>query len=171
MHRFLLSMKLFFIVLFVLIYFLVFPLKIKININNNQVKIYLYSLCIVDQEMFQALKEIQEVTIENIQNKLFTKEDLIYLNIIKKFKILKLDFVLEGFSQEFEFLPILYGVFYFLFSSFDGYFFAQNIPFSYKINYKGNQSFFMEGIFITNLGKILLEYFRLRRIKYGRTSN
>lgn len=121
--------------------------------------------------MFQALKEIQEVTIENIEKKLLTKEDLIYINIAKKIKIIKLDLLIEGFNHEFEFLPILYGFFYFIFSSFDGYFYQKNIPFTYKINYEGNQHFSLDGIFVSNLGKILLEYFRLRRIKYGRASN
>ena len=43
--------------------------------------------------------------------------------------------------------------------------------FDYQIEYSQNSEFELDGIFKTNLGKILLEYFRLRRIKYGRTSN
>ena len=68
-----------FILLFILVYFLVFPLKIRIYLTNETLQIYLYKFCVLDQELFQAMKEIQEVTIENIQNNLISKEDLIYI--------------------------------------------------------------------------------------------
>ena len=117
------------------------------------------------------MQEIQEVTVENIQNNLMSKEDLIYLKMLKKFKVLRLNIILDGFSSDFEILSILYGFFYSILSSFDAYFANQKIPFSYQIKYTKNSFFELDGIFKSNLGKILLEYFRLRRIKYGRASN
>jgi len=161
----------FFFILFLGVYLLVFPLKIKVYLSNEKIKISLYSLCFLNQEIFQAVKELQEVTIENIQNKLMTKEDLIYLKILRKFKILKLDIDFSGFNTDYEALSILYGFLYGVFSSFDLYFANNDVPFNYKINYSQNSEFKIEGIFKTNLGKILLEYLRLRRIKYGRASN
>ena len=161
----------FFTLLFILVYFLVFPLKIRINLTNEKLKIYLYNFCVLDQELFQAMKEIQEVTIENIQNNLISKEDLIYLKMTKKFSVKSLKIKLKGFNQDFEILSIFYGVFYLILSSFDGYFYNKKIPFDYEIEYGQISEFEVDGIFKTNLGKILLEYFRLRRIKYGRTSN
>lgn len=161
----------FFISIFILIYILVFPLKIRIVFTNKELKIYLYSICFLRQDVFQALKEIQEVTIENIENNLISKDDLIYLNLFKKFKILKLDFVLSGFDENFEILSIISGFFYSLISYFDLYFYTRNIPFSYKINYTKIKEFNIEGIFTSSLGKIFLEYLKLRRIKYGRASN
>ena len=161
----------FFVWLFILVYFLVFPLKIRIYLTNEKLQIYLYKFCVLDQELFQAMKEIQEVTIENIQNNLISKEDLIYINLTKKFDIKSLKIKLKGFNQNFEILSIFYGFFYFLLSSFDYYFYNKKIPFDYQIEYSQNSEFELDGIFKTNLGKILLEYFRLRRIKYGRTSN
>ena len=125
----------------------------------------------MNQKLSLAMKEIQEVTIENVENNLMSKEDLIYLKILKKFKILKLNIILDGFSSNFEILSILYGFFYGVLSSFDAYFANQKIPFAYEIKYTKNSFFELDGIFKTNLGKILLEYFRLRRIKYGRASN
>lgn len=161
----------FFILLFILIYFLVFPLKLRVYLTNEKIKIYLYNFCVLDQELFQAMKEIQEVTIENIQNNLISKEDLIYLKMTKKFSVKSLKIKVKGFNQDFEILSILYGFFYLLLSSFDAYFYQSKIPFSYEIEYGQSNYFELDGIFKTNLGKILLEYFRLRRIKYGRASN
>ena len=161
----------FFILLFILVYFLVFPLKLRIYLTNEKLKIYLYKFCVLDQELFQAMKEIQEVTIENIQNNLISKEDLIYLNLTKKFDVKSIKIKLKGFNQNFEILSKFYGFFYFILSNFDYYFYNKKIPFDYEIEYSQNSEFELDGIFKTNLGKILLEYFRLRRIKYGRTSN
>lgn len=164
-------MYLFFISLFCLIYVLVFPLKIRLIISNKEIKIYLYKFLFLKQKADLAMQEIQEVTVENIQNNLMSKEDLIYLKMLKKFKVLRLNIILDGFSSDFEILSILYGFFYSILSSFDAYFANQKIPFSYQIKYTKNSFFELDGIFKSNLGKILLEYFRLRRIKYGRASN
>ena len=164
-------MYLFFISLFCLIYVLVFPLKIRLVISNQEIKIYLFKLLVLKQKSDLAMKEIQEVTVENIQNNLMCKEDIIYLKILKKFKILKLNIVINGFSNDFEILSILYGFFYGVLSSFDAFFANKKVPFTYEIKYTKNSFFTLDGIFKTNLGKILLEYFRLRRIKYGRASN
>ena len=164
-------MYLFFISLFCLIYVLVFPLKIRLIISNQEIKIYLFKLLVLKQKSDLAMKEIQEVTVENIENNLMSKEDLIYLKILKKFKILKLNIVINGFSDDFEILSILYGFFYGILSSFDAFFANLKVPFTYEIKYTKNSFFELDGIFKTNLGKILLEYFRLRRIKYGRASN
>jgi hypothetical protein len=164
-------MYLFFISLFLVIYVLVFPLKLRVLISNEHIKIYLFKTEIVNQKLSLAMKEIQEVTVENIENKLMSKEDLIYFNVLKKFKILQLNITINGFSSNFEILSILYGFFYGVLSSFSTYFANKNVPFSYEIKFDKNAFFELDGIFKTNLGKILLEYFRLRRIKYGRASN
>lgn len=164
-------MYLFFISLFLVIYVLVFPLKLRVLISNEHIKIYLFKTEIVNQKLSLAMKEIQEVTVENIENKLMSKEDLIYFNVLKKFKILQLNITINGFSSNFEILSILYGFFYGVLSSFSAYFYNKNVPFSYEIKFDKNDFFELDGIFKTNLGKILLEYFRLRRIKYGRASN
>jgi hypothetical protein len=164
-------MKLFFVSLFLLIFVLVFPLKLRVIISNEQIKIYLYKIQILCQKLSLAMKEIQEVTVENIENKLMSKEDLIYLKMFKKFKILKLDIIIDGFNSNFEILSIIYGLFYGALSSLDAYFMNRNVPFKYQVRFSQNSIFELDGIFKTNLGKILLEYFRLRRIKYGRASN
>ena len=162
---------LFYILFLVFILFLFFPLKIRLELSDDELKIYLFNINFVNQKTLQALKEIQEVTKENIDNNLMTKEDIIYLNILKKFKVLKLNINFKGINIDYEYLSIIYGLLYSVLAANESYFNNKKISYHFNLGFEKNTSFLIEGIFKTNLGKILLEYFRLRRIKYGRTSN
>ena len=164
-------MHVFYLLLIGIFVILFFPLKISFLVSSERIKLTLYFLKLLDQEILQAAKEFQEVTIENIEKELISKEDLIYINLFKKFKIKKLYIEVGGFKNDFDAISIMYGIFYVFLANFDYLFYHKNINFNYKINYESKTYFIIDGIVKTTLGKILLEYFRLSRKKYGRASN
>lgn len=164
-------MLIFYLSLLLTVFILVFPLKISFYISSERIVLKIFSFKLLDQESLQAAKEFQEATIENIEKEMISKDDLIYINILKKFKIKKLYIEIGGFKNDFDVVSIMYGIFYLFFANADYYFYHKGVDFCYSLNYESKTYFKIDGIVKTSLGKILLEYFRLRRKKYGRTSN
>lgn len=158
----------FYILLFIFILILVFPLKLHLYISENKIKIDLFSFNLLDDSFDNILKEVIDVSKNGIDNYIVSNADLEYFKILKKLKIRALKISIGKPYFEYDKNALIYGTFLSFYSLIKN---INNIEIYY--NEKGAYLFKINGIFTSNLGKILLKYFKLRseKNKYERTSN
>ncbi len=150
--------------------FLTFPIIIKIKIHDDDFFIYLFGILVLQQNIFDASRETFEVTRDSFLSEIIKIDDIIYLRLVRKIKIKKLEIIIGDYKDKYDKRAIIYGQLNGLFANIDRYCATKKIPFDYSVKYLDVPSSF-QGIFVLQLGKILVEYLHLRRLKNERTSH
>lgn len=149
------------IIILIILVFLV-PINLTISLDGGRIRVFWHKIKLYDQELKIILDE------EHIEKT--KKYGRAYLRLLTKvnYKEMKLD--IEGINHEYSINPMYYGFGHSALAILQTYLAQFNIPLKYSLTYQGNSYIEFFGIIQIHLGRLILEFMRIKGGKYERTS-
>lgn len=153
-------MVLIFVFLLLILTFLLIPINLQVFLKGGRIKLFWNKIKLFDQELKIIFDE------EHIEKT--KKYGKAYLKLLTKvnYKEMKLD--IEGVNYQYSINPMYYGYCYGILAILQSYLSQYKIPLKYNLTYQGNSYIEFFGIIQVHLGRLLLEFIRIKGGKYER---
>lgn len=149
-----------FLLFLLILTILLIPINIKVYLKGGRIKLFWHKIKLFDQELKIIFDE------EHIEKT--KKYGKAYLKLLTKvnYKEMKLD--IEGVNYQYSINPMYYGYCYGILSILQSYLAGYKIPLKYSLTYQGDSYIEFFGIIQVHLGRLLLEFTRIKGGKYER---